>query len=698
MQAFRCLLSEDNDYKNTEITLSKMSDYIGKRFLGVITFFEASIINSENEKSMKIEALLSIGDIMRFLGTAHITSFRFKIIAMLKTALTIEENYLAKACADVWTIFIRTVDVQTLGPLLSTIFVSLEPLLKIMPDEVNDIFRYLVIANGNILSRYIQDLFFLDDTEVCDEVKTVAKKNNVGFKSENFIDRFKDLMKYIDHENLGVRVYGLKYLTRLFVVNRQNLNNLIIGQNTMNPLVDNLLEILMVCCKNPDKNLHLAAGECFGELGAIEPSHLPPNYAPQHNFALSIHTDLFAIMALPELCRAYQFQEDTKFVDSFSLAIQDMLHDRRVNLQTKCKLEVWNSIPERMQSLMEPLLTSSYTGLKNHKKIEVHPVFSTSKNSSCEDWAFVWASKMIENIENEDTTQHLLNSFRPSIKRDTNTMSMFLPYYILHTLQFSGEKCQQEMFEELQTVFESLTNDVSSNLNNSRLRGVKTVLYTVSDNFVSSTNKSGNSVKCAKLGFQQLDFLEKWMRRWIELNTTINSDYTNVEKFMKKFDKKFLAKANLLCGEYARALLYLELYIEENPKERLQNELSLLAEIYAELMDPDSLIGAMNLKTAEPTLSEQILAHNVTGQSQESAVCLERTLQIGNIDTHDRLELIQCYLTLDQPVTALLLTDGLWKQMHEDQTEYDLALQVCFVSCYLFSSNISFNLLIGTKS
>lgn len=678
MQAFRCLLSEDKEYKNTEITLSKMSDYIGKRFLGVITFFEASVINSENEKSMKIEALLSIGEIMRFLGTAHITSFRFKIIAMLKTALTIEENYLAKVCADVWTIFIRTVDVQTLGPLLSTIFVSLEPLLKLMPDEVNDIFRYLIIANGSILSRYIQDLFFLDDTEVCDEVKTVAKKNNVGFKSGTFIDRFKDLMKYIDHVNLSVRVYGLKYLTRLFVENRKNLNNLIIGQNTMNPIVENLLEILMVCCKNPDKNLHLAAGECLGELGAIEPSNLPPNYAPQHKFALSIHKDLFAIIALPVLCRAYQFQKDTKFVDSFSLAIQDMLDDRRVNLKTKCKLEVWNSIPEHMQSLMEPLLTSSYTGIKPQKKIEVHPVFSTSKNSSCEDWAFVWASKMIENIENEDTTKHLLNSFKPSIKRDTNTLSMFLPYIILHTLQFSRENCQQEMFEELQSVFESLTNDNYSNLNTSRLRGVKTVLFTVSDNFIrSTTNKTfENSVKCAKLGFQQLDFLEKWMRRWIEENSTINSDYSNVEKFMKKFNKKFIAKANYSCGEYARALLYLELYIEENPKERLQNELSLLAEIYAELMDPDSLIGAMSLKTAEPTLSEQILAHNVAGQSQESAVCLERTLQIGNIDTADRLELIQCYLTLDQPETALVLTNGLWQQLYENHSEYDLALQV----------------------
>ena len=46
--------------------------------------------------------------------------------------------------------------------------------------------------------------------------------------------------------------------------------------------------------------------------------------------------------------------------------------------------------------------------------------------------------------------------------------------------------------------------------------------------------------------------------------------------------------------------------------QRLQ-ELSFVAEIYAELMDSDSFEGAMRMKSDESTLSEQILTNNITG-------------------------------------------------------------------------------------
>lgn len=49
-------------------------------------------------------------------------------------------------------------------------------------------------------------------------------------------------------------------------------------------------------------------------------------------------------------------------------------------------------------------------------------------------------------------------------------------------------------------------------------------------------------------------------------------------RFVSKFDKLELAKCNYKCGEYPRALLYLEMYINENP-DQVSRNLQFLAEV-----------------------------------------------------------------------------------------------------------------------
>lgn len=58
---------------------------------------------------------------------------------------------------------------------------------------------------------------------------------------------------------------------------------------------------------------------------------------------------------------------------------------------------------------------------------------------------------------------------------------------------------------------------------------------------------------------------------------------------MESFDKLVIARGNYACGELERALQYLELYTDDEA--RLQDQLPLLAEIYALLDEPDSVAG-----------------------------------------------------------------------------------------------------------
>lgn len=303
--------------------LSVIADYIAARFLGVLNHFGIVLVATDLEKSLQAEVLLSLGDIIRFMGAAHITPFRFKILTMLRSVMAVERRpRLRNICAAVWKIFVYTVDVQAMGPLLSICVVYMEPLMDTHAGCVNAILKYLIIENGSLLSRHLNDLFFIERTRASAEIKEFvarhAMRDTVGFDS-----RFRLLAGQTGHENIEVRVYALQYLCELFEGEPAALNAMIAGgQPAMSPQVGELLASLLVGVRLADGQLQLAAGRCLGRVGALEPSHLPPNYAPQRKLALGIHTDVFATMALAELCRAYQFQKDTKRVDGFSLAIQ----------------------------------------------------------------------------------------------------------------------------------------------------------------------------------------------------------------------------------------------------------------------------------------------------------------------------------------------------------------------------------------
>lgn len=263
MKTFRSLLLDPGSGESpAEFSTKKLVEHLKTRFLGVICHFEQILI-FDNEKSLKREILLSLGEIMRFMGSENITMFRFKLLAVLRTALTINQIDLKAECIQVWKIFIFTVDLVELGPLLSTIIVSLEPLAETHPEAVNDMLKYLIIVNGNLLSAHISDLFFIEQTEVSIEIK----KHVLQYTNKNgaqFLDKFTAATRYINYDNVTVRIYALNYLTNLFENNRKALNQLIIGQHQTHTHIDDFLDMLMACAKSHDEKLQIAAGRCLG--------------------------------------------------------------------------------------------------------------------------------------------------------------------------------------------------------------------------------------------------------------------------------------------------------------------------------------------------------------------------------------------------------------------------------------------------
>lgn len=645
---------------NKEDSLAYISEYLSKRFLYTLNVFENYVTTADNEKFTRKHSLLSLGEIMRFMGTERITPFRFKIFTLLNSALATNEKYLKDVCVKVWNIYVHTVDILQLGPLLSSIIVALRPLIDEYPNEVDEILTYLLLDNGNLMSVYFQEIFFLDEIPIRNELKQIIMFQHK--RDISFMNQLDEYLRHIRHENIIVRGYGLKYLGQILKTHRTDLNNLIINENVIHPVLGGLLRNLMLCCKENDTNLQRYAAECLGELGAFEPSHLPPDYKPHSAFAFSIHSDDFAIMAIRELCRAYQVQVDSHAVDCASLAIQEILIANNVNPTKKSKINIWEAIPEKMRPLIEPLLNSSYTTVKAKRNVTAHPIFGSFEARTCEDWAFNWATKLISKISKEET-RNLLDSFKPIMKRDMNTLALIFPYIVLHSIQSNSTniKDQKEIYDELNAVLEGMIKD---EIQPKKSRS-KTIEQTDSDNqndFFSvaalkfsdshngqtdeAQNQNNIDIKCAKIVFGILDFLERYLREFVvKYNHSLNnSDFKSIEAFLKKFDPKTIALANYHCEEYARALWYIENYIMEDANSRLEDESSLLAKIHADLFDPDSVEGVMAVKTKEAGLHEQILLYNVTGRLHESATCFERMMQARELTPKEMKNMVECYI------------------------------------------------------
>lgn len=646
-----------------------IADDISTRFLGVLMHFEPFLTSNECERAIKKRILLSLGDIIRLLGTRRVSGFCFKIITLLKSATAQTVFDLSEQCMQVWRILIRICEISSLGPILSTIFVSLDNLIDRYPDEVNEIYRYLIEDNSSLLSRHISELFFIEKTRASPRIKEKVMNlmNSQRIKDEvNLKANLKSLIRQLNSENSDpkIRVYCLQNLTELFARRRSEMNELICSQLSMDPLIEEILQILIHSCKSTSNEmLTKATAECLGELGAIEPSLQRQHFSNQKEFPETIHTDEFARMALMQLLLSYQHKNDTKYIDALSLAIQEIFKSRNVTAENR-ENTIWSAIPEKMRPLMEPLLKSNYVP-KQAQVVHTHPIF-WSQAQTTSDWAMRLSSVLIDKITDEPT-KNLLESLRPSMKQNQHTTSMFLPYIVLHCLESTDIDAGDLVTDEIQWIFDIVMGKKASEQSEDEPRNL---LYVKQYDFrpmnvevkASASGMMSEAMKVAKVIFEAFDFLDNHRRTY-----TQRPSHNIIKAFLAKFNVEELAHVNYKCGEYARALIYLEADMKSSDcsAESFQNKLSFLTNIYAKIGSPDAVEGIQALKTSEWSLEETVLISNVTGNHRDSAVCFERMMQLGDVKIEHIQSMLNSFISLNQPETALLVYENMIRKLDE---------------------------------
>ncbi|KPJ15649.1 Serine/threonine-protein kinase ATR [Papilio machaon] len=666
LNACRYLACHDPDATpsgSMKMSTTQIADFLNPKFLGVLAYFDHKLVNAKVALSVKRKALKSFPDMMQLMGVKYITPLRFKVLATLRSALPLVKEF-PKILADAWSAFIHNLDSISLGPLLSNLAVSLLQQFEYAPQEINKIFQYLVLKNENLLSAHLSDLFFLGDSNISEKVKAVIKRHVIRTQPEGFLDKIKWYLEHLNNEIPRIKAYAISHLDVLLKNNRSEIHKAIFGGKNIDPIIVELIDCLLLGCKDPDSKVSEASGSCLGQLGAIEAGHLPRQYVqPDRSpFAFTIVDNCFAATALVELSRAFQYEKDTTNMDCYALTIQEILKTYEIS-PTGSKKEVWDSFPENMHQIMYPLLSSRYTLAYPSQPKKIHPLFGSVHATTFLEWAHNWTGQLISIIKSE-SIRDLLRTVHPSMRRDLRTLLLFFPYVLLHAIVSKTDT--KYIQEEIMAVIGRENLDAENNVRSERtykmLRHIR-----MTPNINSVQAEEGNQSKCSKTIYSLFDFLNRWLLEWchVKQRPTENENYKAIKSFMDNFDKLTIARGSFACGELERALQYLELYMDER-KERVQEQLPLLAEIYALLDEPDSVAGILSIKRSEPSLKELILAQVVTGRLQDAALCYERLAQEGQLDRNSMQGMIDCYLSLDQPFTAHRL---LSERDSDDMTE-----------------------------
>ncbi|XP_072931916.1 serine/threonine-protein kinase ATR isoform X2 [Epargyreus clarus] len=675
LRACRYLATHDPDASapsgSMNMSTSQIADFLNPKFLGVLAYFDFKLISPKVALSVKRKALKSFPNIMQLMGVKYLTPLKFKVLATLRSALPLAKEF-PKIVADAWGSFIQNIDTMSLGPLLTNLAVALIQQFEYAPVEINQNFQYLILYNENLLSSYIPNLFFVLHSDVTDTVKIVIKRHVDRVQPGPCLEKIKWYLQHLNQDISIIKACTFSNLDELLKSNRTELHKAIFGGKVIDPVIVELIDALLLGCKDSDTDVTSASAACLGQLGAIESGHLPRQYVQTDKspFAFSIKEDCFASAALTELCRAFQYEKESCNIDSYALTMQEILKVYEISPHGSNK-KVWESFSEQMHQILGPLLSSRYTLAFTQQARKVHPIFGSQYATTFLEWAHNWSYQLIPLVESD--IKELLYAVHPSMRRDAKTFFLFLPYILLHAIMSKNNT--QFIKEEMLAVIalENLENEYEAPIEKSINRVIRHVRLTpkLTQNVTSVQAEEGHQSKCRKTIYTIFDFLNRWVLEFENLKTrpVENENYRTLVSFLEGFDKLTIARGNFACGELERALQYLEMYMGRD-EGRIQEQLPLLAEIHALLDDPDSVAGIMSLKRSEPSLKELILGQVVTGRLQDAAFCYERLAQEGKLDRNTLRGMVDCYLALDQPFTAYRLLCE-----HDEDNSIDMAAE-----------------------
>ncbi|XP_048255679.1 serine/threonine-protein kinase ATR-like isoform X1 [Haliotis rufescens] len=649
----RTLSSYDGHYQGPKdiTTPEQMADYLEPRLLGVLASFDSQLVNPNTPLEDKQLAMESLIAIIQLMGSKHISSIRHKVMNTLRLG----RQFVETSCRA-WNGFVRSLELPLLGTMLSQIVATLLPLLHELPKQVADIFTYMIVENRSALHHHFHEVYFLPDVPELSDANAVLKQYADGPSSQSDLrTQLAHSVQGIKHENIDVRRRALSKLRKLLREDKDTLNEYIMGSEVADPIISQLVTVLMAGCRESDSEAELLYAECLGELGAIDPGRLElMGNNPKEEmtkFKATVEDDNFAVGLINEALKAFLSATEPRVQDCSAFALQDLLQIYEISEgkeSDKTPNKLWRRFPEHIQEILIPLLTSKYKLASEAVWDKCpKPIYQSAKGGNFKDWVSNWTGYLIHLTSrlNPGKTARVFQACSACIRHNIQVALYILPHVVVQVLQDGRSDDIQEIYSEILEVINQVKKPDTRHRSPSDFR-----------------HKSAQTV------FSVLDYLAKWCRHRAQAKPAANSStrqasylndagYNAVNDFLERVPKDSLAEASVNCKAYTRALMHFEQFVSHKDS-NLQKHLDFVQRLYVAMDEPDGVLGVAAIRQTPSTLMQQILTHESLGQQQDAQACYEQAIQKEPDEVSHHQGLLASLMELGQLNKALLHTTG----------------------------------------
>uniref|UniRef100_A0A5F8APF0 Serine/threonine-protein kinase ATR n=1 Tax=Macaca mulatta TaxID=9544 RepID=A0A5F8APF0_MACMU len=665
--------SSDDPYQGPRDIISPelMADYLQPKLLGILAFFNMQLLSSSvgiEDKKMALNSLMSL---MKLMGPKHVSSVRVKMMTTLRTGLRFKDEF-PELCCRAWDCFVRCLDHACLGSLLSHVIVALLPLIHIQPKETAAIFHYLIIENRDAVQDFLHEIYFLPDHPELKKIKAILQEYRKETSESTDLQTTLQLsMKAIQHENVDVRIHALTSLKETLYKNQEKLIKYATDSETVEPIISQLVTVLLKGCQDANSQARLLCGECLGELGAIDPGRLDfsttETQGKDFTFVTGVEDSSFAYGLLMELTRAYlAYADNSRAQDSAAYAIQELLsiYDCREMETNGPGHQLWRRFPEHVREILEPHLNTRYkssqksTDWSGVKK----PIYLSKLGSNFAEWSASWAGYLITKVRH-DLASKIFTCCSIMMKHDFKVTIYLLPHILVYVLLGCNQEDQQEVYAEIMAVLKHddqhtiNTQDIASDLCQLSTQTVFSMLDHLTQ-WARHKFQALKAEKCphSKSNRNKVDSL---------VSTVDYEDYQSVTRFLDLIPQDTLAVASFRSKAYTRAVMHFESFITEK-KQNIQEHLGFLQKLYAAMHEPDGVAGVSAIRKAEPSLKEQILEHESLGLLRDATACYDRAIQLEPDQIIHYHGVVKSMLGLGQLSTVITQVNG----VHANRSEW----------------------------
>ncbi len=408
--------------------------YVQPKFLGVLGYFDQRLVNPHVPHQAKIDIMRSLCGIVQFMGSKSISSVKHKLLATFRTATYLKVPEIHSHLVQLWEVFLKTIDVSSLGTILTHVVAYLYPILEAgLVSETLQLYKLLFVEKEKGLRAHFQHLYFVPGIPELQEINAIIKRINRINEHTPFTDILIFTTKSVTNENSEVKTQALRKLKQLLWPNQGKVQDLIMSSEKVDPVINHLVEMLVKSTRDSDPEVVRLAGDCLGHVGAIDPGRLDlvEDFASNLSVCLNISEDEFVLQLLSTLVRSFLKCSESTDSDACAFALQEVLSVCDIKGPASLSSpggRIWNGLSESEQEVATPFLTSHYCRTEKPVTYKT-PVYSSRENIAYGDWLSDWSCHLMSKVKGKKA-QEVFCACKAAIRKDTSCGQFLLPYVI----------------------------------------------------------------------------------------------------------------------------------------------------------------------------------------------------------------------------------------------------------------------------